>query len=533
MKRFISTVLVIITVLTLLPLTAFAESGNMRASDDIINVIKKFEGFSATAYRNGPNETYLTIGYGHHSSDVTEDMEISEADAVELLRKDVARFEGSVNGFFKKHHLNYSQQVFDAVLSLSFNIGTEWMNDSSYRIRSYLINGVEKYDELEVANALGVISVVNASAYPGLIKRRIREAQIMLYGDYSGMNSPDYTYLILNADGGEFANGKRVAIYAKEMPYGSLPGAYKKGFVHKGWKTKDGTVISASDIATEPLEVKAIWEEGEPETYSLTVTGGAGSGFYAEGETVSIIPGNASAGEFLAWRSGGINIVTENGGYVFRMPAYDLSITGLRDYNCTGKICPSAGFKDVGPYFWAHDAIDFVYANDLFRGFTDTVFKPNMTMSRGMLITVLYRLNGSPDVSGYDNPFSDVKEDSPYHDAILWGYRNRIAVGYVGGLFSPNTALKREHLAVFLFRYANLMGYDTSICGKLDDFTDAELVSEYAAEAMGWAFGNGIINGTSAHTLGAQDSATRAQVSMMITRFVRNVVSGAIVKEIT
>lgn len=533
MKKCISLVLAIILMLTLLPATASAEGSQMRASDDIINVIKSFEGFSSTPYKATPSEKYLTIGYGHYGADVTEDMEITEAEATELLRADLVRFENSVNGFFNKHNLSYSQQVFDAVLSLTYNIGSDWMNASNYRIRNYLINGIEKYDEVEIADALGVICSADGVIYPGLINRRIREARIMLYGDYYGSFSQDFTYLILDANGGSLNSGNRVAIYVKGQPYGTMPGAYKEGFVLKSWQTANGTVINENTTAAEGLKLKAIWGNGAVKKYVLTVDGGTGSGKYAEGETVTIFPGKTSKGEFLAWQSGDVKIITAEGGYSFKMPGNDLTITSLRDYNCSGKFCPSESFTDIGSSFWAHDAIDFVYENNLFKGFTDTIFNPDVTMSRGMLVTVLYRLNGSPSVDGYENPFSDVKADSPYHDAILWGYHNRIANGYADGTFSPNTTLKREHLAVFLLRYANYMGYDTNKYGDIGKFSDAGLVTDYADEALCWAIGNGIINGTSATTLGPQQGATRAQVATMVTRFVRNVVAGAVVEELT
>lgn len=533
MKKCISLVLAIVMVFTLLPFAASADGAWMKASDDIINVIKSFEGFSSTPYKATAGEKYLTIGYGHYGADVTEDMRISEAEATELLRNDLVRFENSVNSFFNKHNLSYSQQVFDAVLSLTYNIGSDWMNASNYRIRNYLINGIEKYDELEIADALGVICNANGVIYPGLINRRIREARIMLYGDYYGSFSPDFTYLILDANGGSLNSGNRVAIYAKGQPYGTMPGAYKDGFVLDSWQTANGTVIKASTIASEGLSLKAIWTNGAVRKYKLTVDGGSGSGMYAEGETVTIIPDETTSDEFLAWQSGDVKIITADGGYSFKMPDYELNITSLRDYDCSGRFCPSESFEDIGSSFWAHDAIDFVYENNLFKGFTDTIFNPDAIMSRGMLVTVLYRLNGSPSVAGYENPFSDVKSDSPYHDAILWGYHNRIANGYADGTFSPNSTLKREHLAVFLLRYANFMGYDTNKYGDISKFSDAGLVTDYADEALCWAIGNGIINGTSETTLGPQNGATRAQVATMITRFVRNVVAGAVVEELT
>lgn len=530
MKKSISLALVIIMVVTLLPLASFAEgSSNMRASEEIISIIKSFEGFRATAYRATPGEEFLTIGYGHYGADVKEDMTITEAEADALLRSDMAEYEYAVNSFFNRHNLKYSQQVFDAVLSLTYNIGTSWMNANNYRIRNYLINGLDKYDDIEIADSMGVICSAGGTIYPGLINRRIKETRIMLYGDYTGTSSPDFVYLILNANGGTLNTGNRVVIYSKGEIYGSLPGAYKDGSVLNCWQTASGVTIKSTDVARDSLSVKAIWKSGTPKEFQLTVNGGTGTGKYAQGETVKIAP---TGSDFLAWRSGDVKILSDGGTYSLKMPASNLTITTISNYDCAGKFCPAKNFKDIGADYWSHDAIDFVFENDLFKGYSDTAFKPTVTMSRGMLVTVLYRLNGSPSVNGYDDPFSDVSSDSPYHDAILWGYHNCIANGFADSSFHPNDTLKREQLATFLIRYANYMGYNTSKYANISNYSDANLINDYADEAICWAVGSGIINGTSATTLSPQSGATRAQVATMVMRFVKNVVAGAIVQEL-
>lgn len=523
--------LVIVMVATLVPFAAFAEgNSSFKASEEILTIIKNFEGFRSKAYRATSGEEYLTIGYGHYGADVKEDMEISKAEADTLFRNDIVKYENAVNRFFNQHNLTYSQQVFDAVLSLTYNIGTSWMDAGNYRIRNYLINGLDKYDDVEVADAMGVLCAANGTIYPSLINRRIKETRIMLYGDYEGNASPDFVYLILNANGGTLNNGNRVVIYSKGDIYGSLPGAYKDNCILSGWQSNSGVDIKSTDIAAESISVKAIWKSGAPKEYQLTVVGGKGTGKYAQGETVTIRP---NGNDFLAWRSGDVKIISDGAKYTLKMPGSSIAVTTIVDYNCEGKFCPAESFTDIGSDYWSHEAIDFVYANDLFKGYSDTVFKPTVTMTRGMLITVLYRLNGSPSIKGYDNPFSDVASDSPYHDAILWGYHNRIANGFADGDFHPNDTLKREQLATFLLRYANYMGYDTNSYADISGYSDVNLINDYADEAMCWAVGSGIINGTSYTTLSPQDGATRAQVATMVMRFVKNVVAGAIVKELT
>ena len=154
----------------------------------------------------------------------------------------------------------------------------------------------------------------------------------------------------------------------------------------------------------------------------------------------------------------------------------------------------------------------------MFKGTTNTTFSPNTVMTRGMLVTVLYRLDGSPDVSGIENPFSDLANNA-YHDAILWGSENRIANGYVDGTFRANETLTREQLAVFLHRFANFKGYDTNVYSDIGGFSDARDVGEFARESMCWAVGEGIINGTTSTTLSPKLGANRAQVATMLMRF--------------
>ncbi len=143
----------------------------------------------------------------------------------------------------------------------------------------------------------------------------------------------------------------------------------------------------------------------------------------------------------------------------------------------------------------------------------------NDIMTRAMLMTVLYRLEGSPDVSDCKNRFSDVEEGRFYYNALLWGSHNNISNGYADGTFLPNDTLTREQFVTFLNRYANYKGYDTEVYADIGGYSDAQQVSPFARESMCWAIGAGIVNGTSATTLSPQASAPRSQVAVMFNRF--------------
>lgn len=454
MKRYISILLVLVMLLTLFPMSAAAGS-DMKASDEVKLTIKNYEGCLLTAYKAHPSEEYYTIGWGHYGPDVKEGMTITQAQADALFDEDIKAFESAVNRWNDKYELNLTQNQFDALFSATYNFGTGWVEyyaQKDYRLAKYVQSGFKDSNgnplpELEIADAFGVLCSAGNEILPGLIKRRINEAEIFLYGNYSTENT-HFVYTKLDANGGTLTNGNRVAIFCKDQPYGSLPAVTCSGHTLRCWVDSDGNTITSSTIANKHRNLTAVW-----------------SGSCAYGDN-----------------------------------------------------CPSKNFTDVSADFWAHDAIDYVVVNNMFKGTTNTTFSPNTVMTRGMLVTVLYRLDGSPDVSGIENLFSDLANNA-YHDAILWGSENRIANGYVDGTFRANKTLTREQLAVFLHRFANFKGYDTNVYSDIGGFSDAGDVGEFARESMCWAVGEGIINGTTSTTLSPKLGANRAQVATMLMRF--------------
>lgn len=458
MKRYISILLALVMMFTLFPFAAAADS-NMQASENVKLTIKSYEGCRLTAYKL-PGEDNWTIGWGHSGPDVSEGMTISETRAEELFNSDIKVFENSVNSWNDQYGLNLNQNQFDALVSITYNFGAYWVeaNSGDWRLANYVQSGFKdasgnRLPDLEIADAFGVLCSSARKILPGLITRRINEAEIFLYNNYHTDNT-HFVYAILNPNGGTITSGNRVAIFYKDQPYGSLPAAVSaSGQAPSYWAEMDEngkpvTPITASTIANKNRSLIAVW----------------------------------------------------NGGCAL------------------GDNCPSKKFTDITPDFWAHDAIDYVVSNNMFNGTTGTTFSPGVVMSRGMLVTVLYRLEGSPDVSGIENPFSDLA-DNAYHDAILWASDNRIANGWQDGTFGANGTLTREQLAVFLHRYANYKGYDTNNYSDIGGFSDAKDVGEFARESMCWAVGEGIINGTTATTLSPKTGANRAQVATMMMRF--------------
>ena len=180
-------------------------------------------------------------------------------------------------------------------------------------------------------------------------------------------------------------------------------------------------------------------------------------------------------------------------------------------------------FTDVSTSDWFYDDVAFVYKNGLFSGTDSRSFSPNASMTRAMLVTVLYRLEGEPTVTGRSS-FTDVRSGAYYEKSVIWAAANGIVTGTDSTSFSPDAKVTREQLAAILYRYAQYRKLDTDASAKLNSFTDADSVSAYASEALGWAVSESLINGASGKLMPKGD-ATRAQVAAILHRFVKNVLN--------
>lgn len=174
-------------------------------------------------------------------------------------------------------------------------------------------------------------------------------------------------------------------------------------------------------------------------------------------------------------------------------------------------------FRDVSQDSWYREAVDYVYDRGLMSGTSSTSFEPDTTTSRGMIVTILWRLSGSPEAPD-KIVYTDVAETAYYAEAVQWASSTGVASGYGGGLFGPDDPITREQLAVMLYHYADIEASGTE--PDWTDFTDANKVSSYATDAMAWAISEGLITGTDEELLDPQGNATRAQVAMILMRFV-------------
>lgn len=178
-------------------------------------------------------------------------------------------------------------------------------------------------------------------------------------------------------------------------------------------------------------------------------------------------------------------------------------------------------FADVDSGAWYWEAVAYAYHNGLMNGTGPRTFSPEATTTRGMIVTILYRLEGSPAASL--SRFRDVPEGQYYSNAVAWAAANGVVEGYSDGRFGPDDPITREQMAVVLSRYAGYKGYSTGARVSLSAYGDAGDVSPYALEAMQWARAEGLITGTDANLLLPGGSAKRAQIAAILMRFCENI----------
>lgn len=205
--------------------------------------------------------------------------------------------------------------------------------------------------------------------------------------------------------------------------------------------------------------------------------------------------------------------------YTFTMPASAVKV-GVSYVKAT-ETPSKTKFNDVSANDWFASAVDYVTGKGMMNGTADNTFSPKANTTRGMVVTVLYRLENQPSTSAAS--FTDVASGAYYANAVAWANANGIVSGYGSGKFGPNDKVTREQLAAILYRYAQYKKYDVSGAKSLDGYMDAQSVSSYAVPALQWANAAGVVTGKSGSKLDPKGNATRAEVAAMLMRFCENV----------
>ena len=312
----------------------------------------------------------------------------------------------------------------------------------------------------------------------------------------------------------------------------SLPSASRSGsYSFYGWYTEKsgGTKITTDTVFHANATVYAHW----------TYTGGGGGG-YNPPVTYYTLRFETGGGSDIPSVQGTYNTYIDLTKYVptWRGHAFigwysERSLTNKVSGVCLTKDMtvyagwrvdenPGTGvnpFTDISEKDWFYGDVMFVYENGLMLGTSKTLFSPHETAMRGMMATILWRMEGSPVPKG-KNSFTDVEAGKWYADAITWTAENGIFAGYGKDKFGPDDPITREQLAAIFYRYADYKGYDLTVKGDLDKFKDADKITDYAKTAMQWAVGSGLVKGKSGNLLDPQGTATRAEIAAMLHRFI-------------
>ena len=340
----------------------------------------------------------------------------------------------------------------------------------------------------------------------------------------------EFTSTVTSGDNGTASASHAKAVVGTEITLTATP---NKGYHFKEWQVISGGVTIKDDKFTMPsanVEVKAIFEKdtggggggyNPPVTYyTLRFETGGGSdipsvqGTYNTYIDLTKYVPTWRGHTFIGWYSERSLMNKVSGVYLTK----DMTVYALWrvDEN------PGTGanpFTDVSEKDWFYGDVMFVYENGLMLGTSKTLFSPYGTATRGMMATILWRMEGSPAPKG-KNSFTDVEAGKWYADAITWTAENGIFAGYGKDKFGPDDPITREQLAAIFYRYADYKGYDLTVKGNLDKFKDADKITDYAKTAMQWAVGSSLVKGKSGNLLDPQGTATRAEIAAMLHRFI-------------
>ena len=334
----------------------------------------------------------------------------------------------------------------------------------------------------------------------------------------------------------DYGDGTKKTVELWEGAETTLPTLNDRGYNHfVGWSDQAGNHYNGGQTVkiTVDMTFTAQWTYIPPANpnYQIAIGDFANGTVTANptaakaGATVTLTPvpdeGYALSTLTVTDRFGDAVRVTEqaDGTYTFTMPNGQVTVTAT--FVETEEPVDEP-FVDVAEGDWFYDAVVYAYQNELMDGVGGNRFAPNSETTRAQLVTILYRLEGQPAVSG-DLPFTDVESGTWYTDAILWAAQNNIVNGVNDTEFAPGDDLTRQQLVTILYRYAEAKGYDVSASADLSGYPDAGQVQAYAQPAMAWAVAENIIQGMEDGTLKPAGNASRAQIATILMRFCEDV----------
>ncbi len=383
----------------------------------------------------------------------------------------------------------------------------------------------------EIQDTDGAISITNSTFNGELVyKEADPDATAPLTVYFKDSNGLTYTTLVVNAADEKYT-------------FQAAAGPLKSGYTFQHWAYNGQTYaeqasveLAVADITTTSITFTAVWTSGggtpsDPGTpgdsYTITVptpvngtvtVSPSGSAQAGTTVTVTVQPNTGYTLGTLSIRDSQNNTVNYtslgNNRYSFTMPESGVTVLAVFTQ-------ASLPFTDVATTNWYYEAVRYVWENDLMQGTSSTTFGPNVTTTRAMVVTILWRLEGEPTVD-YTLNYNDVASGVWYTEAVRWATANDIVLGYDGG-FHPSDSITREQMAAILYRYADYKGYDLTANGDLSGFADGSQVSSWAQTNLEWAVGKGLLVG-SANQVDPQGFATRAQVAQILMRFCETIV---------
>lgn len=337
--------------------------------------------------------------------------------------------------------------------------------------------------------------------------------------------------------GGDSAGAVSATINAGDFKYITTGENVELDMVVNGGTFATGDYPGAVDIAdyvADGLEFNPVTGQvyKEPEytgKYSYEIFTKVGDNgtisvdrYATEGDnvTITVSPDEAYMLDELTVTANGKEVEVKDNGdgtYTFKMPSADAKIVVTFAEDPDWEPAPEMPFTDVNENDWFYDVVLYAYDNGLMTGVSATEFAPNQTTTRGMIVSMLARLEGV--TSAEDAGFADVAANDWYATAVNWAASVGVVNGYEDNTFRPNAPITREQMAAILYNYADYKGYDVSARADLSDYADAASISSWAEDVLAWANAEGLINGMTATTIDPQGATTRAQTAAMFERF--------------
>ena len=309
----------------------------------------------------------------------------------------------------------------------------------------------------------------------------------------------------------EKASGvKVVGADNSETTYTQVDQGGSSGGSSSGGSSSGGSSSGGSTTTTRTITIQS--------SFGGKVTASASQAAQGKVITLTALPNSGYVLKSLTvTTASGTSVPVANqssGKYTFTMPAAAVTVKAVFAAQETD---PDFPFADVAKGSWYYEGVRYAYENGLMSGTGEGTFSPDLPTSRGMLVTILYRLAGSPAAGSAS--FTDVAKGQWYADGVAWASANGVVSGYPDGSFRPNDTITREQMAAILYQYARIQGKLDDSRADLSIFSDLDSLSAYAKEPMSWAVAQGLFSGVSADTLAPGGSTTRAQAAVILTAF--------------